>query len=314
MEKPKLTPKDFFLYLGALATLYWSAGSFIALLFTIVDTQFRDELQYYSDPYSGGIRFAIASLIVVFPLSLFLFRAIKKDALTNPQKLLLPLRRWLYAVTIFVTAAALVGDLIALINGFLGGELTTRFALKVLAVLVVAGIIFWYCLLEIRVKPGAPARVRQEFLWGTALLVLASIVYGFIVMGSPNTIRKLRFDERRVSDLQQIQWQVVNYWQQKGYLPEKMESLQDPISGFIPPTDPETDEPYVYIRGKETNFTLCSTFELPNKEGAAGIEIPYAIKLRADNSFGENWEHEAGRVCFERTIDQELYPVRPKGV
>ena len=55
-------------------TLYWSAGALIALLFRIIDTVFKDRLDYYLDPYSSGIRFALASLIVVFPLSLFLFR------------------------------------------------------------------------------------------------------------------------------------------------------------------------------------------------------------------------------------------------
>ena len=26
----------------------------------------------------------------------------------------------------------------------------------------------------------------------------------------------------------------------------------------------------------------------------------------------ENWQHAAGKHCFSRTIDPELYPVRPK--
>jgi hypothetical protein len=312
MDKPKLTPKDFFLYLGAMATLYWSAGSFITLLFAIVDTRFRDELQYYVDPYSGGIRFAIASLAVIFPISLLIFRAVKREALANPQKLLLPLRRWLYAVTIFVTAAALAGDLIALINSFLGGELTTRFVLKILAVLLVAGLIFWYCLLEIRVKPDAPSRVRNEFLYGTAILVLAAIVYGFFVMGSPATIRKLRFDEQRVSDLQNIQWQVVNYLQQKGRFPKSLAELEDPISGYRSPTDPRSGEPYEFMLGEGYTFELCAIFEFSSRKESEMSGASHPIKLWPDGLFNENWEHDAGRVCFERTVDTDLYPVRPK--
>ncbi len=309
MDKPKLTPKDFFLYLGALATLYWSAGSLIALLFTIVDMKFRDELQYYVDPYSGGIRFAIASLIVVFPVSLALFRALKKDALAHPEKFLLPLRRWLYAITIFATAAALIGDLIALLNGFLGGELTARFALKVVSVLAVAGIVFWFALLEVRMKPDVPARVRSEFLWGTPLLVLAAVLYGLAVMGSPATIRKLHFDERRVSDLQNIQWQIVNYWQQKGRFPKSLADLEDPISGYRNPMDPRSKQPYSFTLGEGYVFELCAAFELPSNERSRSIAKPYP-----SDGFSENWEHGSGRVCFERVIDPERYPVRPKGV
>ncbi len=311
-QKPRLTPRDFFLYLGALATLYWSAGSLLALLFAIVDTKFRDELHYYFDPYSGGIRFAIASLVVVFPISLVLFRAIKRDALAAPQKFLLPLRRWLYSITIFVTAAALAGDVIALLNSFLGGELTTRFVLKVLAVLLVAGLVFWYCLLEIRVKPDVPSRVRNEFLWGTALLVLAAIVYGFVVMGSPATIRTLRFDEQRVNDLQNIQWQAVNYWQQKGRLPQSLSELEDPLSGYRNPADPRTGESYEFIRGEGNTFELCAVFELARSERGASVPSPHPIKARFEALYNENWEHEAGRTCFERTIDPERYPPSPK--
>src|SRR3989338_6000575 len=175
MEKPKVTPKDFFLYFAAMITLYWSAGSLLALLFRIVDTVFKDDLNYYFDPYSSGIRFAIASLIVILPISILLFRALKKDVLENPIRLSLPLRRWLYALTIFITAVALVGDIIALLNSFLGGKLTVRFMLKALSVFVVAGIVFWYCLLEIRTRPEMPAKMRKEFLFGVPLLALAAI-------------------------------------------------------------------------------------------------------------------------------------------
>src|SRR3989344_1321840 len=215
MERQKTTPRDFFLYLGAMVTLYWSAGSLIALFFTIIDAIFKDQLNYFFDPYSSGIRFAIASLIVVFPVSVLLFRSIKGDVMGEPAKLLLPIRRWFFAFTVFLTSAALIGDIIALLNTFLGGEITTRFVLKVASVIVVAGLVFWYCFLELRTKPEAPAVVRKEFLWGAPILVLAAVITGFAVMGSPSAIRALRFDERRVQDLGSIQWEIVNYWEQK---------------------------------------------------------------------------------------------------
>jgi len=308
----KTTPKDFFLYAGAVVTLYWSAVALITLLFAIVDTFFRDSLNVYVDPYSGGIRFAIASLIVVFPVSVALFRLIKRDAVQTPQKLLLPLRRWLYAFTIFVTSVAIAGDGIALLNSFLGGELTTRFILKVVSVIVVAGLIFWFCLVEIRTRADAPVRVRKEFLWGAPFLVLAAIICGFAVMGSPNTIRSLRFDNQRVSDLQNIQWQIVNYWQQKGTLPASLEDLHDPISGFVVPLDPRTGSAYEFVKGKGQAFTLCAAFERTNPaQGGGTAEAPRG-RVESVSAYGnENWYHESGRYCFDRTIDAELHPVQP---
>ena len=304
METSKTTQKDFFLYVGAMITLFWSAGSLIALLFAIVDAVFKDQLGYYVDPYSGGIRFAIASLVVAFPVSILLFKTIKRDVVLHPEKLLLSVRKWLFALTIFVTSVALVGDVIALLNTFLGGEITTRFVLKVLSVLAVAGLMLWYALLELRAHPENPARVRKEFLWGTPVLVLLAIVYGFSIMGSPTLVRSLRFDEQRVLDLQSIQWHVVNYWQQKGKLPKSLADINDPISGYKNPRDPHTKEEYKLVLGEGQSFKLCAVFEQKSPNRGEVITKPYGV---------ENWNHEAGAVCFLRVIDTELYPVRAKG-
>ncbi|MDO8620413.1 MAG: DUF5671 domain-containing protein [bacterium] len=301
--RPKTTPKDFFFYFGAMITLYWSAISLLTLLFQIVDTVFRDDLNSYVDPYSGGIRFAIASLIVLFPVSVLLFRTIKMGALREPIKFSLPLRRWLYALTIFVTAIALIGDVIALLNSFLGGELTARFVFKVISVLVVAGVVFWYCLLEIRIHPDTPAKPQNGFLFGTPLLVLGAIVYGFIVMGSPSAQRSLRFDDQRLSELQSIQWQVVNFWQQKGRMPVTLTEMEDSISGWRVSVDPATKAPYEFIPGEKNTFKLCAVFERQSTSFSPSSTKPYPSVIA-----GENWQHGVGRTCFDRTIDPEFYP------
>ncbi len=309
LARPKTTPKDFFLYLGAMVTLYWSAGALLALLFTIIDTSLRDALTYYADPYSSGIRFAIASLLVVFPISLYLFRAIKRDIAKDTGKLHLSVRKWLYSLTIFVTAVTLIIDLITILNSFLGGELTLSFVLKVLAVFVVAGLTFWYSLTELRMTPEGGVSVRKEFMYGVPALVLLAIVYGFIVMGSPSRIRSLRFDSDRVSALQTIQWQLVNYWQQKGKLATTLADLEDPISGFKVPLDPKTKASYEFILGAKNAFQLCATFDHESSGFTASqmYTKPYGAEQ-------DNWVHKAGRVCFDRTIDPELYPVRQKGL
>ena len=317
IEKLKISAKDFFLYIGAMVGLYWSGGSLVALLFAITDTVFKDDLQYYVDPYSGGIRFAIASLLVVFPVTLGIFSFLKRAEIREPARSGFPIRRFLFALTIFITSIALIGDLIALINTFLGGELTARFLFKVFSILVVAGIVFWYCLLEIRVTPDSPAGSRKAFLVGTALFVLSAVVYGFFVMGSPATIRKLRFDERRISELSMIQSKIVSeFWYAKGRLPATLSELNDPISGSITLIDPETRETYEYSTTGRLSFTLCANFNFSSKgDTGSGKGVPTpASPVRYSEFGGQDWSHTAGRACFERTIDPELNPVRPKGV
>ena len=94
MDKPKVGPKDFFLWAGAMVALYWSIIAFITLLFEYIDTAFPDPLEYYVDPYSGGIRFAMASLIVLVPVAILLMRFIRNDIARMPMKNELWVRRF----------------------------------------------------------------------------------------------------------------------------------------------------------------------------------------------------------------------------
>ena len=51
MDKPKVTPKDFFLWAGAMIALYASVVAFIALIFSYLDFVYPDQLAYYTpDP------------------------------------------------------------------------------------------------------------------------------------------------------------------------------------------------------------------------------------------------------------------------
>ncbi len=311
--KPKTTPKDFFLHLGALITLYVSATSLLALLFEIINSTFPDALNYYTDPYSTGMRLAIASLIVIFPLHILLSWLLAKDVRTNPEKRELGIRRWLTYFTLFVAGIALVIDLIVLLNVFLNGEITTRFVLKVLAVLIVAGAIFWYYIYDLRKNWQTNQKGQKSFAWTASLLVLVSIVGGFIVMGSPATARKMRFDERRLSDLQSIQWQVVNYWQQKESLPKSLANLQDPISNFMVPLDPETSVSYTYQPTGPLSFKLCANFSTEgDATGRGGYKsAPYPVGVDG-TAMSDNWKHSVGQTCFDRTIDPKLYPPRTK--
>lgn len=317
METPKLTPKDFFLQLGIVAALYVSVISLINLLFQTINYAFPDELAHYGDPYSGGIRVAIASLLIIFPLYLALSWFAEKLFRTAPEKRELGVRRWLMYLTLFAAGIAVIVDLVALINAFLGGELTTRFAFKTLAVLAVAGGVFGYYLYDLRRAVGMPSKNK---LFGVlaVIAVLASMAWGFAIMGSPMAAREKRFDDNRVSDLQNIQWQIVNYWQQKGRFPKSLAELEDQISGYRVPVDPQTKSEYEFDKREGYAFELCATFNrstLGEKErlagrGGFGEAYPSTPLILDKNGRVDSWEHGKGSFCFERALDPELYPVR----
>jgi hypothetical protein len=78
-------------------------------------------------------------------------------------------------------------------------------------------------------------------------IALVAIIYGIVLVGTPSEQRAKRMDSQRINDLRNIQNEVVyTHWQNKGDIPSKLEEMNDPISGFIVPTDPETKENYTY--------------------------------------------------------------------
>jgi hypothetical protein len=218
-------------------------------------------------------------------------------------------RRWALFLTVFIAGVTVVIDLITLVNYFLGGDLTTRFILKVLVVFLVAGGVFLHFLADIRgYWLKFPDRARSVG-WGVGAVVLATIVAGFFIMGSPSQVRLYRFDEQKVSDLQNIQWQLVNFWQQKQVLPADIEELNDPLSGWQNPRDPQSSEVYRYERTGDGSFKLCATFNAESRKGAGE-----SMTVRAYGPSDENWQHGIGEVCFDRTIDPERYPPFDTGV
>ena len=306
MDKPKVSPKDFFLWAGAMVALYGSIIAFITLLFEYIDRTFPDPLEYYVDPYSGSIRFAMASLIVLVPVTIVLMRFIRSDIARDSLKAELWIRRWALVLTVFVAGAAVIGDLITLVNYFLGGDLTTRFLLKVAVLLLVAGAVFLHFFADLRgYWKENPDRAKMVGL-AAGLLVFLSIIAGFFILGTPGEVRLIRFDNQKISDLQTIQWQIVNFWQQKESLPASLEELRDPLSGFTLPIDPQSGEPYKYERTSNSSFKLCATF---NVEGSD--PYTYSRPVPVEKGIGmdsDSWQHAAGEVCFDRTIDPERYP------
>lgn len=309
MNNPKVTPKDFFLWAGAMIALYSSVFAFIALLFQYINYAYPDPLAYYStDPFSYSIRFAMATLIVMVPVTILLMRFIRKDIVAEHAKADLWVRRWAIVLTVFIAGFAAIGDLIALINYFLGGDITTRFVLKVVVLLLVALAVFFHFLADLRGYWNKNPQYARMVGYGAGAVVLLTIIAGFFIMGSPSQVRLYRFDSQKVSDLQNVQYQIINYYQQKGSLPVDITDVEDPLSGWNLPIDPQGGS-YRYEKTGNLSFKLCATFNAETRNNQASIAAPMYYGVE-----GENWRHGAGEVCFDRTIDPERYPPYTKGM
>ena len=303
MEPAKNSPKYFFLHLLAIIALYISATSLITLLFQYINILFADPLAYTSyNSVAGGIRYAMASLIIVFPVYIFTSRVLYREYVADPEKREYRFRKWLIYFTLFAAGLTIITDLVVLIYNFLGGDLTGRFALKILAVLLVAAVVFWYYIKDL--KNALSAKQIKMLVYGVSSFILLAIVFGFFTAGSPLKARLYNFDERKAGDLQTIQYQIINYWQRKQVLPATLSDLTDSISGFTAPVDPQTNNAYEYNVNSQTGFELCAEFNLPSNFGLIGR----SVNAYPAGAINDNWDHAAGRVCFERTIDPALYP------
>lgn len=307
LHSHKTSPKDFFLYLLSNVALYYCAGWLVSLLYDYINYGFGTINYYETSWLPSSMRWAIASLVIVFPVYIWVTNGLNRDLATNPGKKDLWVRKWMMYLTLALASIAIVIDLVALVNEFLAGEFAATFILKVLAVALVSGLVFGYYFYELRRDAGKHAPARSIFRYAAIALVALTIAGGFLVVGSPTTARERRYDVQRVFDLQSIQSQVTNYWQNKRALPPALSALSDPLLGYSLPIDPEIttkQREYEYKPTGSLSFEICATFNLA---GGPSDEVTGPKITGAGN---EVWLHGAGRTCFNRTIDPAFFPAK----
>jgi hypothetical protein len=154
IPRPKayLSAREVFTYLVMFTALYMSAYHLGSLIFDFIERAFPDPIVdgVFRGDSGNSIRWSVSTLIVAFPLFLFMFRIVNRAIAIDPTKRSSRPRKWLTYLTLFIAAVTLTGDVIYLIYNALGGELTIRFVLKVLTVGIIAGGAFAYFLTDIR--------------------------------------------------------------------------------------------------------------------------------------------------------------------
>lgn len=154
VPKPKLylSAREAFMYLVLFTTLYLTTFNLGRLVFQFINIGLPDAAAHYDYVNSArdAIRFSVASLVIAFPIFMYLSVLIGRSIKRDPSKRASKVRKWLTYMTLFIAAAVIIGDLTALVYSFLGGELSLRFALKAVTVAAIAGGIFGYYLWDLR--------------------------------------------------------------------------------------------------------------------------------------------------------------------
>lgn len=297
--------RDAFFHLLSFTALITTIVSLIILFFTFLERLFPDSAfptyDYSPDALASTLRWPLASVIVAFPLFLWMSWILYKEYQKHPEKLGSGVRRWLTYLTLFLTACTLLGDAITLVSYFLQGELTVRFLLKCFTIFVLTGLPFWYYLNALRMSPeeysGSP--LHKLFLLLSSAIVLIAIVWSFLLMGGPGLSRQYRFDEERLNDLRAIHAEILNIAYDGNMarpmpippntrptkpLPKTLQEVSDnAVYQKIDVNDPETKALYEYHVLSSTRYELCAVF-------STARDLEYDIA----------WNHPAGRHCFQR--------------
>jgi hypothetical protein len=286
------TARDFFTYLAFLITLIWLVVALINFAFGVVDLLIPDAVYgQYSFFSPQVLTSAMASLIIVTPFFLFIGSRVNKDLSLDPKKKSMWVRKWLLYALLFLAFIVALTDLVIIVRAFLMGELTLRFILKALSVLVISGAVFSYFLFELRRDFTKKTNIPRYSAFSFGIIVFVLTVVGFSIAGSPALQREKRFDAERVQDLQNIAWQIEAEASRSGALLETLDAYRFEYVSSEEMKDPVTGEEYEYRVLSEDMYELCATFT-----------------HESDSRFGrgivdERWSHEAGRECFEQTVD-----------
>lgn len=136
------------------------------------------------------------------------------------------------------------------------------------------------------------------FYLGLSLVVVAAIITGFYLIGSPGKERQRRLDTTRTQHLESLSYSIDYYYRSAGQkLPSQLSELTLSSSYRLQPQqlkDPGTGEPYGYRVIDQDTYELCATFVQTSADRNINQPPP-----TAEPNF---WNHGAGRQCFSLDV------------
>ncbi len=132
---------------------------------------------------------------------------------------------------------------------------------------------------------GAPG--GRALLIVIGAVVVAAMVAGLLVLGSPVDERARRIDERRLRELQELRSAVDLHFRRDAALPDSLEELARRSPLPVRMTEPDGGRLYGYEVIDSTSYRLCATFTFPTPD-------------HEDSRYyhEKEWAHGAGRQCF----------------
>ncbi|MFA5248071.1 MAG: DUF5671 domain-containing protein [Patescibacteria group bacterium] len=300
-SRPYNAAKYVFFYLTHLVSLIFMAISFGTIIFQAINRKISDPINLYSAFYQeGAMKFGIAALFVFAPVyyivSHFILKAVRQGEIKRDSGI----RRWLTYLILFVSFLVFAGYLVAFIISFLNGELTLKFILKVITVMIIAAAVFSFYFYDIMRKKteGEKSRVIKIYFLSTAIAVAIVFVGSFFVIDNPTQMRAKKLDNEVTTKFYTIDNCVDQYYREKKTMPLNMDEIKANCDYFLDDVaiDKESGKAFEYRLKQDKTYELCAQFRVSNKDDKNNNQPAYT------SPENKSMLHDSGWQCLERKI------------
>lgn len=293
-----------FYYLLSLVALVNMAIAVGIVLFQLINKNIKDILDISGGTYdSGALKYSISAIIIAAPVYYIFMWLIHKSLLSGALDKDSAIRRWLTYFIMLVSSIVMLIWMISTINTFLNGDLSLKFILKALSIMLIAGSIFGYYFYDIRRDDVTKKKnmVVLSFFYGSLVIVIASLIVSFFYVESPTQTRNRRYDEMILSRFSMIDSSIQTYYNINKKMPKDFAEIKS-IDRYLSDeqmSDPATGKPLEYKVMSKDEYQLCATFKTSNKNPDDQKNYP-----------NPGWLHDAGYQC----IKQKVIPQKVDGV
>lgn len=291
--------KSVFLNLAAFIGVYTIVIANLYVILTGIDILYPDAVTdyYYSfERAASTLRFAASSLIVALPITMVIYRFIRRDQqVLNENHWIIKSLGYLTLIAVTVTIA---GRLIFQINQLLEGELLIRSLLKTLAIVVILGVVFFHYWGSIAQKAWYTLNTQRLIRWVTILGSIACLVIGIWAAGTPGIARDMQMDKQKVENLNTIKYSLQQSVFGYDNLPARAmpATLGELFAATSFPYGSFDEADYVYTKVSDTKARVCVNFLRAAKINGSDLKMPMPRGNVTEN-------HPAGLVCYTYTAN-----------
>jgi len=283
-----------FLYMFSLVALLFLALGTGQVIFQAINKYITDLVSSYSSDFnSEALKMAISALVIAIPIYYLVMRYLNKSLVKGELDKESAIRRWLIYFILFVSSVVMIVWLIITISNFLNGELTTKFILKAVTAIAIAGIIFSYYFYDVkRDEIKAKDKVILIYFIATLVLTVGSLVGSFFFVESPSETRARKYDEQILSQFTELDSALNNYFTKYNKLPDTLAQgiTEVPYLNLEKFKNPVTNKSYDYKKLDNDTYELCSDFQTDNR----------ATKDQGIYAYADRWPHDKGYQCLKQ--------------